>query len=93
MGGARARFEVECPPLATAATPKSLCCENKARVESVSSCASDDDDDDDDFVGTCSRSHCSSKLNRGNMCNPLGTVTKSLFEKAMMILCDHINVI
>ena len=36
MGGARARFEVECPPLATAATPKSLCCENKARVESVS---------------------------------------------------------
>ena len=36
MGGARARLEVECPPLATAATPKSLCCENKARVESVS---------------------------------------------------------
>ena len=36
MGGARARFEMECPPLATAATPKSLCCENKARVESVS---------------------------------------------------------
>ena len=36
MGGAKARLEVECPPLATAATPKSLCCENKARVESVS---------------------------------------------------------
>ena len=67
MGGARARFEVECPPLATAATPKSLCCENKARVESVSTLLvpvmmmmmviDHDDDDDYDFVSCADNCH------------------------------------
>ena len=67
MGGARARFEVECPPLATAATPKSLCCENKARVESVSTLLvpvmmMTIDHDDDDFVSCADNSHSFSFL-------------------------------